>query len=726
MTDEAVQDPKSVEGAPASSEDAQPEERSPQPNSPTPTLPTNGEEPLRSGVPLGAIDVLLLAIILAAAWLIVFRGLGDYPLWDPWEPKYPQTVREMRERGEWITPYFRDYIRWTKPILVYWGIHLSVMTTGSNDEFAARAPGAAVGVLCGLCLFWTLRRLVGRTAAIAAPIALFTMPYFFLIARESMPDIHLAGFLGIAMCFFALGRFSGEHRRAYYLLFYAAWALAVLAKGPVAGAIGLGSLLLFWVIDFDAARLWPPRAGLARLWGLAKQYELPLGIPLFILIAAPWYLAMWWNHSDEFMGRFVQYENLDRFQTTIRGLDGEAGYYFEGLITSAYPWIGFIAVGLAFLAFPRSGVASVGSQPRVDDSMRLGYYFFAWAFTPIFIFTVAGTKLDHYMMPVVPSLAALAGLIWHAYRHDPDPRWTRGAFVGGALFTIVAAREHEGDLHTEMFDVINSSHIVYDPFLGPWLKLFMLGSLGVAALAVLLPRSRIVVALGLGLAVANATYMTQVVVADHSDRRSCKQHVQLIHRFAPEDAKVVLVGHEQPSLDFYHGSDNYEWLTGDEVLKLNQIVDALGDDPARLFVVCVDNYERGVLHVLGQRTRARWFVLHAENTEASLLTCDERLLRYAVQRDALYGILRDLGKRDVEVEDALEEMSEFELWGLFWRLRAVMRAHLLGTIEVDEAAELGDLCGDADDDDEYSLEELRAIDAEMKKLLELAAAREER
>ena len=65
----------------------------------------------------GAGHYALLLLVLAAATLLYVRGLGDYSLWDPWEPKYAQSITEMREQGDLITPRMNGKIRWTNSSL---------------------------------------------------------------------------------------------------------------------------------------------------------------------------------------------------------------------------------------------------------------------------------------------------------------------------------------------------------------------------------------------------------------------------------------------------------------------------------------------------------------------------------------------------------------------------------------------------------------------------------
>ena len=51
--------------------------------------------------------------------LIAFNGIAWLPL-DGHEAFVVQTAQEMRERGDWIVPYFNAKPRLTKPPLSYW------------------------------------------------------------------------------------------------------------------------------------------------------------------------------------------------------------------------------------------------------------------------------------------------------------------------------------------------------------------------------------------------------------------------------------------------------------------------------------------------------------------------------------------------------------------------------------------------------------------------------
>ena len=52
-------------------------------------------------------------LIVAFGAALLLPRLGAFGLWDPWEPKYAQSAREMLERGTLVVPYFLDEVRLT-------------------------------------------------------------------------------------------------------------------------------------------------------------------------------------------------------------------------------------------------------------------------------------------------------------------------------------------------------------------------------------------------------------------------------------------------------------------------------------------------------------------------------------------------------------------------------------------------------------------------------------
>ena len=153
------------------------------------------------------------ALVLAVGLLVLLPKLGQFGLWDPWEPKYAESAREMAERGEYIVPYYREGVRLTKPILVYWGVLAGSVLFGFN-EFGARFGGVLLGLLTMVGVFYTVSLLRGRQAGLIAALVLGTVPQFYFITRQAMPDVYLFSTLGLCLMFFGLkGIFTNQTMR---------------------------------------------------------------------------------------------------------------------------------------------------------------------------------------------------------------------------------------------------------------------------------------------------------------------------------------------------------------------------------------------------------------------------------------------------------------------------------------------------------------------------------
>ncbi|MEY2577963.1 MAG: hypothetical protein QOI49_787, partial [Verrucomicrobiota bacterium] len=81
----------------------------------------------------------------------------------------------MRERGDYVIPYFNDKYRFDKPPFIYWTQIASYRVFGEND-FAARFPSTVAAALTAVLLFAWGRRLgserIGWWAAIVFTLCL--------------------------------------------------------------------------------------------------------------------------------------------------------------------------------------------------------------------------------------------------------------------------------------------------------------------------------------------------------------------------------------------------------------------------------------------------------------------------------------------------------------------------------------------------------------------------
>ncbi len=323
------------------------------------------------------IEACLIAVLTLTLHL---AGNGRTSLWDRDEPRYAGCAREMRASGDFIHPTFNAEPRYHKPILTYWVMQAGVWMGGDNP-FGNRLMSSIFGV--GTCLLvWRLgRRMypgpwVGRFAALVMASA----PIVVAEAKLSTTDAALFFFLTLTMtAYWELTQRASKH---WAFVFWIGMALAVLTKGPVAP--------LFLVATTGMAWLWKsPIVPLRRL-------EWAWGVPLCLLITAPWYIAIGIISKGEFyqvaMGKHVIY----RMTTGMETHGGFPGYYIVGSLGGLYPWSALLPPAL-WAAWKR----------RREDA-NLGFLA-GWILGLLVVLEIIRTKLIHYYLPAYAGSALMVG-----------------------------------------------------------------------------------------------------------------------------------------------------------------------------------------------------------------------------------------------------------------------------------------------------------------------------
>src|SRR6266480_1985273 len=171
-------------------------------------------------------------VLFLGCLLFHVAGTWSLPLIDRDEPRFAEAAREMRERGDYIVPYFNNQFRFDKPPLTYWFQIASYRFFGEND-FAARLPTAVASALVTLLLFAWGKRVrderVGWWAAIIFTLSLQT----FIHGKAAVADIWLVLFVTLAhWAGWELGTnterrtSNAEHRIAsWWVTFYVSLAL---------------------------------------------------------------------------------------------------------------------------------------------------------------------------------------------------------------------------------------------------------------------------------------------------------------------------------------------------------------------------------------------------------------------------------------------------------------------------------------------------------------------
>ncbi len=409
-------------------------------------------------------DVVALTLLGVA---VLFTNLGGPRLWDRDEPRNAGCALEMRDRGEWIVPWFNGELRVHKPILLYWLI-LNAYSMFGVSEFSARFWSATLAIGTVLLTYALGRRLAGPRVGFWAGLILLTTLMFDVAARAATPDSVLIFCVTLALAAFVLGEFPthaagsavadsgvpgsvnrvspvlaavlttsahpaneafprGDWRRplrtSTALGMYAAMGLAVLAKGPV-GAVLPTAVVGMYLLIARLPEIVESRAGwerssrsvlMAFLRRVAATFApghflrtcwalRPLtALAVILAVAAPWYVWVGVRTDGEFLAGFFWQHNLARAMSSFEGHRGGPWFYPVAVSVGFFPWSVFTIPFAIDLVRGRRAAGRLSSE-RV--------FLLCWAGVWIGLFSLARTKLPSYVTPAYHALAVLvAGFV---------------------------------------------------------------------------------------------------------------------------------------------------------------------------------------------------------------------------------------------------------------------------------------------------------------------------
>jgi 4-amino-4-deoxy-L-arabinose transferase-like glycosyltransferase len=523
--------------------------------------------------------------LVALISLLYLPLLGSYSLTDPWETHYGEVAREMLARDDWISLWWaQDGWFWSKPILDFWLQGLSFSLLGVRyapdqmlagielgrwpaPEWAARFPIFILTLLGAYVLYKSSSKFFGRRAAFFGGLVLMTVPYWLLIARQTMTDMPYVATLTAGLGFVLLALLTGDEVQArlielrlprlrlrvsaMHLVLVAVLVSALpqilyltsrnvslhwqrhdsaeeqavhpslsvadlvrgkatlrgfrahadeVSEGSGGGNCGLpgnnpcralGKLhnprfqpalaaLLYSVLL--GALVWANRreTRLSRVFFLAAWHSIALAtmakgapglvLPVFVFgayvalrndwkqlaradlgglllilvcVCLPWFIQMYMRHGPAFVDRLLWHDMYKRafehVHDTNQGDDISFRYYVWQLGYGLFPWNGVCAAGLVWW-FRRE-------RDEADRTHQAALLFFLWAIAAFGMFTVTLTKFHHYILPMVPPIAALSGLLLGEAlgpSTQPPRFWRATAYytsmgVGVALVTLGVA-----------------------------------------------------------------------------------------------------------------------------------------------------------------------------------------------------------------------------------------------------------------------------------------------
>jgi 4-amino-4-deoxy-L-arabinose transferase-like glycosyltransferase len=359
--------------------------------------PITETEPDHGAYRITGARVVAFALVLALVW---FGGLGFRKLIKPDEGRYAEIPREMVVTGDWLTPRLNGLKYFEKPPLQYWTTAIAYEAFGIS-EWTSRLWTALTGFVGVLVVGYTAMRLYDRrTGLFAATVTASSLAYL-LLAHFNTLDMGLTLFMTTTLCAVLLardarmretapeghcgsaGRAAPASSRNWMLVAWATLALATLSKGPVAVVLCGGAFVVYLAI--------------ARDWTLLRMLNLTRGLALFVLIAGPWFIAVS-KANREFAQFFFIHEHVERFLTTEHRREGPLWYFVPVVIVGSLPWLSLLpkAIVEGWRAVPRHGFA--------PERLLIAYVAIVFVF-----FSLSGSKLPSYVLPLFPALAILLG-----------------------------------------------------------------------------------------------------------------------------------------------------------------------------------------------------------------------------------------------------------------------------------------------------------------------------
>ena len=310
--------------------------------------------------------------------VLYLTALGSRDFWAPVEPRYAEIARVMFMKGEWIVPTVNGDLYTDKPILFFWLVLIFSKLAGSVSEWTVRLP-AALGALGAVLTTYKLGKdFFGPKIGFMAALVLATSVRVILEARWAHVDMLFAFLFLLSMLFAARAVLRKENRNEM-IAAYVFMALATLTKGLI--GVVLPALIL---LTFVAVR---------RDWRLLGEARLPLGIPLFLLVAAPWFFLVDQATGGKWLGDFIYLHHVRRFTDPL-GHREPFYYYFTTLPVDLLPWTIF--------ALPALFAYRPGRKLLAEPT---SLFFTLWFLVIFLFFSLSDSKRDLYLLPLLPVAA---------------------------------------------------------------------------------------------------------------------------------------------------------------------------------------------------------------------------------------------------------------------------------------------------------------------------------
>jgi 4-amino-4-deoxy-L-arabinose transferase-like glycosyltransferase len=296
------------------------------------------------------------ALLIAAAFITPFQRdlfVGD-------ETKYGQVVREMRATGAFFLPTLNGTPFTHKPPIHFWMIDLLTFPLGVYSTWAFVLPS----LIAFIFLIWLMWKIGGPLAAFICGSSLM----IWTSAQSARMDVSFTAFIVLGI--WQLERFFDRDDFRALLWSAIALGIAVLIKGPMAPVIAIVLFILEWM----------------------RRKRIPRGNYAPAILAMIVIPLLWLVPAMLLGGRAYTHDVIVK-QTVGRAVaswvhNAPPWFYVLHLPASLFPWF-FLAVAAVIALW------------------RTHRFLINWILAVLLPYSLMSSKLDVYMMAMIPPVALL-------------------------------------------------------------------------------------------------------------------------------------------------------------------------------------------------------------------------------------------------------------------------------------------------------------------------------
>ncbi|MES2253925.1 MAG: phospholipid carrier-dependent glycosyltransferase [Pseudomonadota bacterium] len=504
---------------------------------------------------------LLLAILCVALWL---PGILALPALDRDESRFAQSSRQMLDSGNFVDIRFGNEPRYKKPAGIYWAQAAATAVAGHIENIEGdhshiwtyRLPSLIGGIVAVWLTFWVGSAFGAEVGLLGALLLGFTVLMTAEATIATTDAVLLASVMGtmaVLMRIYRAGREDIVVPTRMVLWGWFSFAIAVLVKGPPVVGVVAATILALAVWDWwdqrprkttaaapveggEVVAVAPP-VPLKNLFLWLKQTKPHLGLPLVLVIAAPWAIAIWVESHGSFFQQSLGHDFAGKLVSGQESHGLPPGYNL--LLSAVAFWPGILFV------LPAIGLAVTRAR---EPAIR---FLLAWAGGFWLVCELVPTKLPQYVLPAYPALAILTALWLLAAKEDALPLRRRILpYISSLQFLLGLAG-------------LVAAPLLLTRLYGGGMDMGLLpyaiaaGLVGLAALAMALRESRRI-AMGLGfLSLAIIVPTLTVGAGPHLTQMWMSERLAaLVARDGnPNDPPPAIAGFQEPSLVFALGAD---------------------------------------------------------------------------------------------------------------------------------------------------------------------------